>query len=102
MFQRITKISFIFLGIAFFGLLAATMHYHSDAILCLEHGDEAHYTQNGQLCPVSVLNLNNDAVFVSFNVTQKCKVEPVVNIPVVITLPSLYLSDFGRAPPFLA
>ena len=102
MLTRITKISLLFLSIAYGGLLAATMHYHGDAILCLEHGNTPHITSNEQLCPVSVLNLDNDAVNPSITQIFITSDEPLLLFPEKIELEETYRTDQGRAPPVLA
>lgn len=101
MFQRITKISFLLLSIATAGLIGATMHYHSDAVLCLEHGDTPHLSTNEQLCPVSVLNLDDDAVSPAIT-SQLHEVEdPLLIIPEFALSFDLSTFRLGRAPPSL-
>lgn len=102
MFQRITKISFLLLSIATAGLIGATMHYHSDAILCLEHGDVPHLSMNELLCPVSVLNLDNDAVSPAITSQLHEAVEPLLIIPEAVHSIEFPSAKFGRAPPVLA
>lgn len=102
MLKRITKISILFLSIASVALLAATMHYHGDALLCLEHGNTPHISNNEQLCPVSVLNLDNDAISTSITKTFIESEAPLLLFPEAVSFSDFYNSDYGRAPPILA
>lgn len=102
MFQRITKISFLILSIASASLIGATMHYHSDAFHCLEHGDTPHLSVNEQLCPLSVLNLDNDAVSPAITSQLHEAEEPLLLIPEAAHSFEFHSTKFGRAPPVLA
>ena len=64
--KGITKISLLIWVLAVGGLISSTMHYHSESLHCLEHGDEQHYTENDNVCPVCVIKYDQPSLGPSF------------------------------------
>lgn len=87
--------------LAVVGLFSSMVHYHSEAMECLEHAGEEHFVEYEVYCPISTLV--SDADFIESN-------EPEIYFSLETTL--FYQNDetlknyshlkLGRSPPSLA
>ncbi len=84
------------------GLLGSMVHYHSESLECLEHGQEAHYVENTETCPLTTLvvhfGVESDLEFDGF-----IKPEQIIHLKDGAFYQNSYCSlSFGRDPPLLA
>ena len=100
--KGITKISLLLWVIAIGGFISSTMHYHSESLHCLEHGHEAHYTENDNTCPVCVIQHvqpNLSSTFTEAPAVQEDTILSFYNF-LFQTHPTSFKPE--RAPPSLA
>lgn len=101
MFTRFTKISLFFLLLALSGMVGTTLHYHTETLECLEHGNAAHVSSNTLLCPVHALTLNNYTPDCSVSRATLTYTIPQFLFSESALVVELSYSKFGRAPPFM-
>ena len=98
---QIKHIYHLFALTAVLGLFGSLMHYHSEGLECLNHAEEQHYVQNDNTCPICTLVVeadhNADLDFEGFLAPEGILVISFTEAPSV----DLFLSEPGRAPPFM-
>lgn len=84
------------------GLFSSMVHYHSDGLECLEHGEEAHIIEYDVYCPISTLVTDDYFLFSSNNEQILESTELELFETSVHAIDAFIPNKSGRSPPFSA